>query len=79
MTSDYHKEPWKHPACWKAHMVRRTLGLVAGAEVSIAACQCGWSAHARIDQNGARAAIAQTEAVNDHWRGVIADAEAVPA
>lgn len=72
---DYNKEPWRHPRAWRGHVVRFTLGCDAGVEIRIATCECGWSVCTRLDHGRAILDVAQ----NDHWRGVIAEAEAVPA
>jgi hypothetical protein len=72
---DFYKEPFKHPAVWKSHLVRRVLGHVGGASVYIATCECGFAASAAINSAGsASLAIA----VDEHWRDVIAAAEAAP-
>ncbi len=61
MTSatDYSKEAWKHPACWRSHLVRMTRDYPEGKPVSVATCECGWVSRMSVDQPAA-----QNEAVN---------------
>lgn len=73
---DFTREPWKHPACWKAHVVSMTRGYPDGVAISVASCECGWAASARATVEGH---TAQTRAIHDHWHAMIAEAEAVPA
>lgn len=75
ITPDYHKEPWKHPACWNHHLVKMTRDYPAGVAVSLATCQCGWAACAKVGGAGA-GDRAVDRAVEDHWRDLIACAEA---
>lgn len=76
ITPDYHREPWKHPACWNHHLVRMTRDYPAGVAVCVATCQCGWAACAKVAGGGE---VARDDAVEHHWHSVIAEAEAVPA
>ena len=73
---DLDKEPWKHPAVWKCHLVRMTTACPDGVFISVAACECGWIVCAKFGYDGH---LAQTRAINGHWHCVIAEAEAVPA
>jgi hypothetical protein len=76
ITPDYKKEPWKHPACWKAHVVHMTREYLCDVATNVAKCECGWAACATLARYKAL-----DKAVNDHWQSVIAEAEAesVPA
>ena len=73
---NFRKEPWKHPAVWNAHLVKMTRDYPARVAVSVATCQCGWVVCARVSGGGE---VAVDDAVEGHWLGVIAEAEAVPA
>jgi hypothetical protein len=76
---DFAKEPWKHPAAWKSHLVRRTRDYPpCGTWVTVATCECGWAACAKVVFGGA-GERAVDAAVEDHWRDVIAQAEASAA
>lgn len=77
-SADFKKEPWKHPAVWKHHLVKRADAFPDGVHVDVASCECGWAASARF---GFKGHLAQTQAIDDHWQCVIAEAEseAVPA
>lgn len=72
------KQPWKHPAVWPAHLVRRSADVSKGVYVRTDTCECGWCACAAIDRSGA-GHVAQDDAVDAHWQSVIAEAEPVPA
>jgi hypothetical protein len=74
---DYPK-PWKHPACWNAHMVTMTRDHDAKGYISVATCECGWATCARLDRAGG-GYVAQDDAITDHWLSVIAEADAVTA
>jgi hypothetical protein len=74
ITPNYHKEPWKHPANWKSHVVTMTREYFCDVATSVATCECGWAACARLERYKA-----QDAAINDHWRSVIAEAESVAA
>lgn len=75
---DFAREPWKHPAVWKHHLVGMTHAYPDGVAISVASCECGWAACAPATVAGH---VSQTTAIHDHWRGAIAEAEAdaVPA
>lgn len=78
---DWAKQPWKHPAVWPAHLVKMTRDYwtadgCSGVVVSVASCECGWTACAKATGAGH---VAQDDAVEAHWLDVIAEAEAVPA
>lgn len=75
---DFAKEPWKHPAVWKSHMVKMTRDYLADVPSSVATCECGWTACVRVDSRGA-GHVAIDDDINDHWLEAIAEAEAVPA
>lgn len=75
---NYAKAPWKHPAVWPAHLVRPTCSEIAGVKVHTLTCECSWSVSAKVDRRGAHL-VAQDDAMEAHWRDVIAEAEAVPA
>lgn len=71
---DYAKEPWKHPVVWKSHVVTMTRQYLCKVETTVATCECGWAACAKLANYRS-----QDRAINDHWHSVIAEAEAVPA
>lgn len=73
---DFDREPWKHPAVWSGHIVRRTRDYPAGVAVSVATCECGWACCARVARGGANE-VAIDDATHDHWLEVIE--QAVPA
>ena len=70
---DFEKMPWKHPAVWTAHVVKMTRAADAGSDVSVATCECGWSNRVNLNRTGA-GHIEQDDAVNAHWKDVIAAA-----
>lgn len=70
------KEPWKHPAVWKCHMVKKTSGNVEGVAITTAECECRWIITTRMTYAGH---LSETAAINEHWRSVIADAEILAA
>jgi hypothetical protein len=76
MAPNYKKEPWKHPAVWPGHLVKMTLDRSASVVVSVATCECGWTACAKA--TGA-SYMAQDDAVEAHWFDVIAEAEKASA
>lgn len=39
---DFDREPWKHPAVWKSHLVRNTRDYSDGVAFAAASCECGW-------------------------------------
>lgn len=67
---DYAKQPWKHPACWNAHLVRMTRAYPDGKPVSVATCECGWVSRTPITKFRD-----QDKAIDTHWLDVIAKAE----
>lgn len=67
---DYAKQPWKHPACWNAHIVRMTRDYPEGKPVSVATCECGWISRMLIGKPRE-----QDKAIDAHWLDVIAKAE----
>lgn len=78
--ANFAKAPWKHPAVWPAHLVvtKFTYSELHGITVHTRICECGWCACAKVDRGGAHH-VAQDDAMEAHWREVIAEAEAVPA
>jgi hypothetical protein len=78
ITPDYHREPWKHPAVWKTHLVSRTRDGAAGITVSVGSCECGWAVCAR-SAPGSAGERAVDAAVHGHWCDVIAQADVVAA
>lgn len=84
---DYEKEPYRHPAVWKSHLVRMTRDYPAGEAWNVATCECGWSHRELVTETAARWAAAKKDgrdprredAVHAHWRHVITQAEAAAA
>lgn len=76
--TDYRKQPWKHPAIWPGHMVRRTREHLCGVPTSVATCECAWALCTKVSAGGA-GHVALDDAINDHWLEVIAAAERAPA
>jgi hypothetical protein len=76
MAINFKKEPWKHPAVWPGHVVKMTRDYPAGVAVSLATCECGWAACAKVSGAGY---VAQDDAVEAHWFEVIAAAESEAA
>ena len=73
---DFDKEPWKHPAVCKSHLVRNTRDYPDGVAYSVAACECGWQLRVKVD--GVKSAKVRDAAVHAHWHDII-KASAVPA
>lgn len=75
-TPNFDREPWKHPAVWKSHLVRMTRDYADGVAFAVASCECGWRSSTEID--GVKSIRARNAAVHAHWHDVI-KASAVPA
>ena len=75
ITTDFNKEPWKHPAVWKSHVVTMTLQYLCNVQTRRATCECGWAACVRFDR-GPRGLDA---AINAHWHEVITEAKSEAA
>lgn len=73
---DFDKEPWKHPAVWKSHLVRMTRDYPDDIPYSVATCECGWQN--RVKVNRLKSVKEQDASVHTHWHEVI-KASAVPA
>jgi len=78
ITPDFHKEPWKHPAVWKSHVVTMTLQYLCNVPTHRATCECHWAACVRMDR-GQRGRNDLDKAINAHWHSVIAEAGSVAA
>lgn len=64
---------WEHPAIAGLHVVSMTRDYPDGVAWTVATCQCGWTdqqivPHRRTDKP-------PSDAVDAHWRDVIAKAE----
>jgi hypothetical protein len=75
---DFSKQPWKHPAVWRSHMIEitRERSDNGGPGISVASCECGWSSRIPLVGGGH---VAQDNAINAHWHGVITAADGTPA
>lgn len=79
-TRDFASEPWTHPAISKGHLVTHTRDYPNGVAYNVATCACGWSHRETVEETSARWSRAKAEdrnprddAVQAHWRGVIAE------
>jgi hypothetical protein len=72
---DFQKEPWRHPVAWKSHLVTMKRELICNVVSQVGTCECGWSIACRI----ADGVQPVSDAAHDHWRAVIAEAEASAA
>lgn len=64
---------WEHPAIHGKHVVSMCRACDEDRTFSAADCMCGWSFRADVADGGAEK---RSEAVDLHWREVIAQAEA---
>jgi nitrogen fixation protein FixH len=78
--------PWEHPVVRRDHVVSMTRDYPDGVAWSVATCQCGWTARETVADQAARYRAARTngkraslDAVEAHWRDVIAQAEGAAA
>jgi hypothetical protein len=70
---------WEHPAVEGKHIVSMTRHYPKeenGEPYSVATCACGWTFRWKVKERGADR---RSDAVDDHWREVIAKAEAEAA
>lgn len=73
---DFELYPWKHPACWRAHIISMRQEEDDGELMSVAFCECGWRFSGLYRKLGPEK---RDEAMHAHWQAVISAAEAAPA